>query len=50
MSKGKIHPIVCYYGTGGVGVGGRLIALLTHNLGARWMWVVNSTPLPVYPR
>jgi hypothetical protein len=28
--------------------GSRVIALL--NRGARWMWVVNATPRPLYPR
>jgi hypothetical protein len=30
--------------------GSRGIALLFFNLGARWGWVVNSTPRPLYPR
>jgi hypothetical protein len=30
--------------------GRRIIALLFFNLGARWGWVVNATPWPLYPR
>jgi catalase len=30
--------------------GSRGIALLFFNLGARWGWVVNATPRPLYPR
>jgi hypothetical protein len=29
--------------------GSRGIGLLIHNLGARWGWVVNTTPWPLYP-
>jgi hypothetical protein len=28
--------------------GSRYIALLFFNLGARWKWVVNATPRPIY--
>jgi hypothetical protein len=43
--KGKGHPITGHEGP----EGGRGIDLLLLDLGARRGWVVNTTPLPVYP-
>jgi hypothetical protein len=39
-SKGKeVHPITCYEGRNPI-----------FNLGARWGWVANATPRPLYHR
>jgi hypothetical protein len=39
--KGKVDPITCYGGLEGE------YSFL--NLGAKWVWVVNATPRPLYP-
>jgi hypothetical protein len=43
--KGKGHPITGHQGS----KGGRDIALLIFELGARRGWVVSTTPRPLYP-
>jgi len=43
----KVHPRIGNEGPGGRGVRG--IVLSFFNLGARWGWVVNATPRPLYP-
>jgi hypothetical protein len=44
--KGKGRPIASHEGTGGVEV----YHYGFFNLGARWGWVVNATPRPLYPQ
>jgi hypothetical protein len=46
VKKGKGHPIQATKGL----EGGRGIALLFHDLGARRGWVVSTKPRPLYPR
>jgi hypothetical protein len=45
QGKGKVYPIQATKGL----EGGRGIALLFHDLGARRGWVVSTTPRPLYP-
>jgi hypothetical protein len=49
LSEGKGHPITGHKGPTG-GRGGRGIALLILDLGARRGWVVSTTPRPLYPQ
>jgi hypothetical protein len=45
--KGKTHPITGHEGPEGEQ---RYRSTLFFNLSARWGWVVNATPRPLYPR
>jgi hypothetical protein len=46
IQKGKIFPVQAMKAY----MGRRVTTPLILNLGTRWMWVVNFTPWPLYPR
>ena len=45
--KGKVHPRT---GLQGPEMEWRYSSTFFFNFGARWVWVVNATPRPLYPR
>jgi len=44
--KGKGLPVICHTGI----EWGQIVAVLILNVGARWRWVVNARPRPLYSR